>query len=212
MIPRYLVSAILGALITFGLFYVMQELIAQAEARPEKGENVGRIEFVRLKQEEAVQPKERKMPDKTPPEEPPPPPPMSLSKSTNPDASDAGILESFSLDAEVDMGGGPEIGGAVDTDTIPLVRIQPTYPTRAQERGIEGWVEIEFTISPRGTVEKPHVLRYEPSSIFNNSALRAIRKWKYNPKIENGKPVARPGIRVRLDFRLPKAGGDKKAS
>jgi protein TonB len=41
-----------------------------------------------------------------------------------------------------------------------------------------------------------------PSSIFDRSALKAIRKWKYNPKIEDGEPVERPGIKVRLKFNL----------
>jgi len=104
--------------------------------------------------------------------------------------------------------GGPSVGSGVatvDTDTIPLVRVDPAYPVRAKERGIEGWVVVEFTISPRGTVLDPQILDYEPSSIFNQSALRAIRRWKYNPKIVDGKPVPRPGVKVKLDFNLDSA-------
>ena len=102
----------------------------------------------------------------------------------------------------MDTGGIGPAGAIVDSDAIPLVRIEPTYPPRAAERGIEGWVEVEFTISPRGTVEDPVVVAYHPSSIFNNAALRAIRRWKYNPKIVNGKPVARKGVKVHLEFEL----------
>jgi protein TonB len=93
---------------------------------------------------------------------------------------------------------------ASDTDIVPIVRVQPQYPLRAAERGTEGWVEVEFTISAAGTVKDPVVLNYHPSTIFNRAAVKAIRKWKYNPKIEDGQPVERPGVKVRLSFQLDK--------
>jgi protein TonB len=61
---------------------------------------------------------------------------------------------------------------------------------------------VEFTISAAGTVKDPFVIAAKPSSIFNRAALRAIRKWKYNPKTEDGEPVERPGVKVRLNFEL----------
>ena len=91
---------------------------------------------------------------------------------------------------------------ASDTDVVPLVRVNPQYPERAAMRGVEGWVEVEFTIGRAGGVEDARVVRSEPSSIFNRAALRAIRKWKYNPKIEEGTAIERPGVRVRLKFEL----------
>lgn len=205
MIQRYVVSALAGALITFGLFFLMQQLIAMADARP-KNLNKGKvIEFVRVKRDQQLQTKDREIPDKKPPEEPPPPPPLSTSQNNKPDANASGFAQSFDLAADL---GGPNVGAGtatVDTDTIPLVRVEPSYPIRAQERGIEGWVRVEFTISPRGTVLEPKVIGYEPSSIFNQAALRAIRRWKYNPKIVDGKPVSRPGVKVQLDFKLDNA-------
>ena len=53
-----------------------------------------------------------------------------------------------------------------------------------------------------GTVKDPVVIASHPSNIFNRAALRAIRKWKYNPKIEDGVAVERPGVQVRLTFEL----------
>jgi protein TonB len=92
--------------------------------------------------------------------------------------------------------------GAGDTDTVPLVRVDPIYPQRASQRGIEGWVEVEFTITSAGTVKNPRISAFEPSSVFNRAALKAIRKWKYNPKVEDGKAVERPGVKVVLKFEL----------
>ncbi len=48
------------------------------------------------------------------------------------------------------LGHGISVGS--DRDVIPLVRINPEYPNRARERGIEGWVQVQFTITPAGTV------------------------------------------------------------
>jgi protein TonB len=63
-------------------------------------------------------------------------------------------------------------------------------------------VLIEFTISKSGSVKDAKVIAYEPSTIFNSAALKAVSQWKYNPKIENGKPVEQKGIRIAIPFRL----------
>jgi periplasmic protein TonB len=91
-----------------------------------------------------------------------------------------------------------------DRDVIPLVRINPEYPSRARSRGVEGWVQIEFTITPAGTVKDPKVIDAEPKGLFERAALEAISRWKYNPKVEEGRPVERRGIQIVLRFELEK--------
>ena len=196
---RHLTAAVLAIFVTFGLFYLMQALILGKDMK--LGEAGGTmIDFVRLKKDSELDIKKRKMPDKKEPEEPPPPPDLSMAKSNKP-SQEMGDM-AFAIDVDVDMGGvGFEIA-ASDTDVVPIVRVQPQYPLRASERGIEGWVEVEFTISKLGTVKDPVVLNSHPSSIFDRSALKAIKKWKYNPKIEDGEPVERSGVKVRLKFDL----------
>jgi protein TonB len=158
------------------------------------------IDFVRLKKDSELDIKKRKMPDKKEPEEPPPPPNLTSPRSNKP-SQEMGDM-AFAIDVDVDVGGtGFEIA-ASDSDVVPIVRVTPQYPLRASERGIEGWVEVEFTISKLGTVKNAEVMNSHPSSIFDRSALKAIRKWKYNPKIEDGEPVERSGIKVRLKFDL----------
>ena len=61
-----------------------------------------------------------------------------------------------------------------------------------------------FTISAAGTVKDAAVVASEPGTIFDRAALKAIRKWKYNPKIEDGVAVERSGVPVRLKFVLDK--------
>ena len=93
------------------------------------------------------------------------------------------------------------VGGS-DRDTMPLVRINPDYPPRAANRGIEGWVLIEFTITAAGTVRDARVVDASPKGYFEEAALKAIGRWRYNPKVQEGVAVERIGVRVRLSFNL----------
>lgn len=104
----------------------------------------------------------------------------------------------------VELAGAPVLGEApADTEAVPLVRVTPQYPTSALSRGLEGWVEVSFTITPEGTVEDPVVIgRSSGSKVFDREAIRAIKRWKYKPKIDNGVAVARTGVLVRLSFTL----------
>ncbi len=198
---RHLIAAGLALVVTFGLFWVMQALISmEGSGLGDKGPRY-HIDFVRLKRDETLHEKERKMPDKKPPEEQPPPPPMNLSQNLNPDQNIAGI--DIGVDIGLDLGGGAGfVASQSDSDIVPVVRVNPQYPIRAEERGIEGWVELEFTISAAGTVKDAKVTNAKPKGVFDRSALRAIKKWKYNPKVEDGVAVDRPGVTVRLDFDL----------
>jgi protein TonB len=99
-------------------------------------------------------------------------------------------------------GGRGAAAGGADRDVVPLVRIEPDYPARAAQRGIEGYVVVEFTITPAGTIKNARVLRAEPNGVFDAAALAAVSRWKYNPKVENGAAVARTGVRVKLNFQL----------
>jgi protein TonB len=202
MAARHLVAAGIAVGVTAGLFYLMQALISMSGSGLDDATRGGVIEFVRLKRESELELKKRKLPEKTPPkEQPPPPPDMNLAP---PSAQAQGVMAlAVGIDVDVEMTGGPNIGvAATDSDIIPIVRVNPQYPLRAAERGIEGWVEVEFTISAAGTVKDPVVTASYPGKIFNREALRAIRKWKYNPKIEDGTAVERYGVRVRLKFEL----------
>ncbi len=196
---RHLTAAFLAIGVTFSLFYLMQALILGQDTR--LGESSGTmIDFVRLKKDSELETKKRKMPDKKEPEEPPPPPALVPAKSNRPN-QDLGEMV-FAIDVGVDVGGANIAIAASDSDVIPIVRVQPQYPLRAAERGTEGWVEVEFTISKLGTVKDAVVMNSYPSSVFDRVALKAIRRWKYNPKIEDGEPVERPGVKVRLRFDL----------
>lgn len=201
MARRYAIAFLVASGVTFGLFYLMQALISMGVAEAERVFAGHVIEFVRLKRDSQLDLKKRRLPDKAPPEEEPPPPELDLSRPVRPDL-DLDAM-SIALAHQVDLGVGPDFGDmGSDQDIVPIVRVNPQYPIRAADRGIQGWVEVQFTISAAGTVKDPVVVDAKPATVFNRAALRAIRKWKYSPKIEEGVAVDRPDVKVRLHFNL----------
>jgi protein TonB len=202
MLVRYTAALVLALGITFGLFFTMQLLISMGA---NEFSDIGKgnvIEFVRLKRQSELQLRKRQLPKKKKPPKPPPPPEMKMAAPDTPDQGEMAFAAP-SLDLDLNIGTGVGLAsGSGDADTVPLVRVPPQYPIRASERGIEGYVDIRFTISPAGTVKDAVVIRAKPKGVFNRSALKAIKKWKYKPKVENGVPVERPGIEVRLSFDL----------
>ena len=88
-----------------------------------------------------------------------------------------------------------------DRDTIPLVRVPPDYPQRALSRGLEGWVQVQFTITGTGSVTDAVVVK-SSNKIFEEAALKSIARWRYNPKIEGGVAVDRVGVQTIIRFTL----------
>ena len=200
MALRLPVAIVLACIVTFGLFWAMQALIG-ASGELKEGSTGATIEFVRLKRDSTPQEKKREPPKREKPQQQPPPPEMNLAKNINPGDAVGDIMPM--TDTAVDLGKASSLGaGGGSSDVVPLVRVDPDYPPRARQRRIEGYVDLEFTIGPAGTVENPRVIGAHPPAVFEQAALRAVRRWRYNPKTVDGKPVARPGIRVRLRFEL----------
>ncbi|MET1218967.1 MAG: energy transducer TonB, partial [Glaciecola sp.] len=92
-----------------------------------------------------------------------------------------------------------------DGDATPIVRIEPKYPVQAARDGKEGYVIMSFTINEVGGVEDVVVLEADPKRIFDREAKRALRRWKYKPKIVEGKPQKQFNMQVQLDFKLDKS-------
>ena len=197
---RFLITFGVAGGVTFGLFYLMQSLIG-VEGELDKSEKVKVVDFVRVKRVEEVKKKEREPPKKEKVDDEPPPPDFTMDQSTSLDSGGIGIGANVDTSMSLDTGGGFSMASA-DGDAVPMVRVPPTYPERALQRGIEGRVLIEFTISKSGAVKDAKVIAYEPSQIFNKAALKAVKQWKYNPKIVNGEPVEQRGLKVSFPFRL----------
>ncbi len=195
MAIRFPFALFLGLLVTGAMFWFMWVLISggghDVNLRP-----AARIDFTPLKNDSELESKRDKV-ERPKPQQVPEIPDMAR---TDFDAGDSNANFNIPVADGVDMGGITVSGG--DRDVMPLVRINPEYPRRAQSRGIEGWVQFEFTITPAGTVSNLKVIDSEPKGLFEDAATKAILRWKYNPKVIEGRAVERRGIQVVLRFDL----------
>lgn len=94
--------------------------------------------------------------------------------------------------------------GNSDQISTPIVRIEPQYPREAAMKGAQGYVIAEFDITESGTVENIRIKEASPRRLFDNSVKSALRKWKYRPKIEDGKAIYQKNQQVKLEFKLEK--------
>lgn len=196
MVMRFPIAALLGLALTGAVFWFLWMLITGGTSNVELRQAV-RIDFTPLKHDSATESKRDRV-ERPKPQQVPEMPDMAR---TNFDAGESNANFNMSVDSDVSMGNITVSGGS-DRDIMPLVRIPPEYPRRAMSRGIEGWVMFEFTITPAGTVSDVKVIDSEPKGLFEDAATKAILRWKYNPKVEEGRAVERRGVRTILRFEL----------
>ncbi len=92
--------------------------------------------------------------------------------------------------------------GGSDRAPVPQVRIEPDYPHQARDRGIEGWVTFSFTVAVDGSVKDVAILASEPPRIWDAATIRAVTTWKYQPAIQDGRPVEQVDVRATYRFEL----------
>jgi protein TonB len=198
MVARYAVGVALGIVVTFTLFLLMQALMKSDKSPFDEGVKGRIVDFVRLEEDESIETKVRKPKPPPPPDEPPPDAPKPEFDSS---MDSQGIdISAGSLNVDLNIGG---VGGfSSDGEYLPIVKVAPVYPRRAQTRGIEGYVLLEFVVTKTGAVRDPVVLESKPPGIFDRAALQASLKFKYKPKVVNGEPIDVAGVRNRITFEL----------
>lgn len=201
MIFRVLIAGLLGVSVTFGLLLVMQQLIATGNRTLDESETLHFVDFVRVPRDETTRTKDRK-PERPPKPEQPPPPVEEQQQRLDPDLTQSDVnFGTGRVEANLDVQAGLGLSVA-DGDYLPIVKVAPTYPRRAQSRGIEGYVILEFTVDKSGKVTNPRVVEAEPPGIFDHAALEAVKKFKYKPRIVNGEPIEVPGVMHKITFQL----------
>jgi protein TonB len=199
MIGRYAFSVVIGTVVTLSLLFVMHLLIATGKAALTKPRDRANLEFVRVRRNESLN-VEDFTPEKPPkpPETPPETPPQDMD-SVDPNAPSINVAPP-TVTASTDIGG-PGGMNIAEGDYLPIVRVAPVYPARALSRGLEGYVDMQFTVTTTGTVKDPAVL-FSTSSLFERAATRAVLKFKYKPRVVDGVPVEVPGVKTRITFQI----------
>ncbi len=194
---RIPIAVFLGALFTTSVFWLLWSMVGTSFDIDDRAE-AQRIEFSRMRRDTEVATKRDEKVERERPPPTPETPRMAFSASgvENNVAQLTPVVDARGAMSRMSMSAGS------DRDVIPLVRINPDYPPRALSRGLEGWVQVQFTITPTGTVANAVVINAEPKNIFDDAALKAIARWRYNPKVEGGTAVERVGVQTIIRFQL----------
>jgi protein TonB len=199
MIGRYAFATVVGVVVTISLLFIMQLLIATGQKALSEPRERAQLDFVRVKRNETLNTQEI-IPEKPPkpPEIPPEAPPQQMD-NVDPNAPTINVpAPQVAADTSLSGPGGMNIA---EGDYLPIVRVAPVYPARALSRGLEGYVDLSFTVTTAGTVRDPIIL-FSTSSLFDRAATRAVLKFKYKPRVVDGVPVDVPGVKTRITFQI----------
>ena len=198
---RYAIALVLAIVTTFFLLFGMQTLIAGGNDAMTEAPKGNVLDFIRLKKEQVIVKKDRK-PIKPPkPKEPPPPivPPQMQQANPNTEA----VSSHFFADIQADIGLSSGLSlDSNDGDYLPIVKVAPIYPRRAQSRGIEGFVIVEFVVTKNGSVRDAKVVEAKPADIFDRAAVAATLKFKYKPRVVDGVAMEVAGVQNKITFEI----------
>ena len=195
---RVVLAGLLAVPVAIGLFYIMQSLVdrdfEQEDVKARKIADIVVPDKVIETNLKEVLPE--KIDD---PEEPPP------------------DLEPIEFDTDVDMGvvnTAPTTGVSLklsssgmssgDGEYLPIVKVAPIYPRRAQTRGISGYCIVEYTVTKTGSIRDPKPVDCQPSGIFERASVKAATKFKYKPRVVDGEPIEVAGVQNKFTYELEK--------
>ncbi|MFT7260963.1 MAG: protein TonB [Glaciecola sp.] len=198
---RYLMGLAFAVVMTFLLLWSMQSLISGGNKALTEAPRGNVLEFIRLKKEQNLTKKERKPQKPAEPKNPPPtmqPPQM---QQANPNENMVNTSFSANIVSDIGLSGGLSLDGG-DGDYLPIVKVAPIYPRRAQSRGIEGYVIVEFIVTKNGSVRDAIVIKAEPEGIFDRAAMDAALKFKYKPRVVDGVAMEVAGVQNKISFQI----------
>lgn len=195
-IIRLPLALLIAATTTFFLYFGMQLLILSGE-KAESEDTSFRIIDTRIPPRETeVQRKERKV-ERPEQVEAPEPPKIDLARTNVSGGINTNL--DFKFAGGVDLGGGIDFN-AVDRDVQPIMRIEPEFQNIRKEE----FIVLEFDVTPAGAVNEDTIQVLQTSSTrLQRPAIRAVRRWKYRPKIVNGEAVPQYGVRVQFTVQPP---------
>ena len=89
-----------------------------------------------------------------------------------------------------------------DGEYLPIVKVAPVYPRRAQTRGISGYCIVEYTVTRTGSIRDPRAVDCQPSGVFESASIKAAEKFKYRPRVVDGEPIEVAGVQNLFTYEL----------
>jgi len=197
---RWLIFTPLAAVLTVLLFLAMRALISKDFVPQDKSETASfeinpKVEDIKTIERETKVDQVKKVIT------PPPPPQIERAKADKPTekiASIEGAIPEFES---------PKIDASnfkitvSDRDAQPLVRIPPQSPPRFLQGDNSGYCKVRFDVSPEGA---PFNIQTTvcTTKVLERATIKNVQKWKYNPKIVDGRSVSRSGVETTIRFNL----------
>jgi len=196
---RSIVGAVAAVPIALGLFYLMQSLIdTQFEQEDVKTRKIADIvvpdKVIETNLKEVL-PEKVEDPDEPPPDMEP------LDFDTDLDMSTANMAPTVAVTVSINASG----LSSGDGEYLPIVKVAPIYPRRAQTRGITGYCIVTYTVTTTGAIRDPYVENEtdcSPKGIFERASLKAALKFKYKPRVVDGQAIEVAGVQNKFTYEL----------
>ena len=200
-------AVVFGVITTLALLYLMNSLVNVDFVPPEASKAV-KIPDIRMVSTEIETRMEDAKPEK--PQEQEAPPEMPEPQFEAPTASGE-VLNMTAPVAKADIDVGGNSLAFSEGEYLPIVKVPPEYPSTALSRGIEGFCTVVYTVTETGTTRDPQPIPDQcvtkdgkPTSVFNRASVKAALKFKYKPKVVDGKPVEVAGVKNRFTYEMQK--------
>ncbi len=193
---RSAVGAALAIPVAIALFFVMHSLVnrdyQQEEVKQRKIADIvvpNKVIETNLKE---VLPEKVEDPEEPPPELEP------IQFDTEIDMSAANMAPTSQFSISVSASG----MSTGDGEYLPIVKVAPIYPRRAQTRGISGYCIVEYTVTRSGSIRDPRPVDCQPQGVFESASLKAAEKFKYKPRVVDGEAIEVAGVQNKFTYEL----------
>lgn len=195
---RLIIGAALAVPVAIGLFYIMQSLVTrefeQEETKARKIADIvvpDKVVETNLKE---VKPEKVEDPEEPPPELEP------IQFDTDVYMNVANTAPAASVQLNISSSG----MSSGDGEYLPIVKVAPIYPRRAQTRGITGYCIVEYTVTTSGSIRDPQPVDCQPAGIFERASVKAALKFKYKPRVVDGEAIEVAGVQNKFTYELEK--------
>jgi len=141
------------------------------------------------------------LPEKVEDPDEPPPDMEPLDFDTDLDMSTANMAPTVAVNVSINASG----LSSGDGEYLPIVKVAPIYPRRAQTRGITGYCIVTYTVTTTGAIRDPYVENEtdcSPKGIFESASLKAALKFKYKPRVVDGQAIEVAGVQNKFTYEL----------
>lgn len=189
-------GALLAIPVAGGLFFIMQYLIASAnpEIDDSKKTRIADIHMPETEIETNIEEKVEK------PDDPDEPPPDMDTPDVEMDMSMDIVNTAPQADVSVEINSTGMSSG--DGEYLPIVKVAPIYPRRAQTRGITGYCIVEYVVTKSGSIRDPQAVDCQPAGVFDRASVKAAEKFKYKPRVVDGEAIEVAGVQNKFTYEL----------